>query len=127
MKWIIEELRLNMDWQEASFQEPWKATEVRIITLDDSDIGGCRVLSTTMRFYLRKSIDRPFQRRGIGTQVIHRLIDEGNRANQPVRLNVVKINPAVHLYERLGFRIVDEDERKFYMKRNPETTKEVSS
>jgi len=36
-----------------------------------------------------------------------------------VRLNVVKVNPARRLYERLGFRITNEDDRKFYMKLNP--------
>jgi ribosomal protein S18 acetylase RimI-like enzyme len=32
----------------------------------------------------------------------------------------VKINPALRLYERLGFRITHEDERKFYRKRDPD-------
>jgi RimJ/RimL family protein N-acetyltransferase len=29
----------------------------------------------------------------------------------------VKTNPARRLYERLGFRITHEDDRKFYMRR----------
>jgi ribosomal protein S18 acetylase RimI-like enzyme len=37
-----------------------------------------------------------------------------------VCLSVVKINPALRLYERLGFRITHEDDRKFYMKREPD-------
>jgi ribosomal protein S18 acetylase RimI-like enzyme len=32
---------------------------------------------------------------------------------------VVKINPALRLYERLGFQVIREDDRKFYMKRDP--------
>ena len=121
MKWIIEELRLNMVWQETSFQEQWKATQVRIIILDGSEVGWLQTFMEDDALLLAQLfIDRPFQRRGIGTQVILRLIDEGNRANQPLRLNVVKINPAVRLYERLGFRVVQEDERKFYMRRDPE-------
>lgn len=126
MKWIIEELRLNRVWQETTFQEQWKAAQVRIITLDGSDVGWLQTFIEDDALLLAQLfIDRPFQRRGIGTNVILRLIDEGNRANQSVRLNVVKINPAVRLYERLGFRVVQEDERKFYMKRDPKTTKEV--
>jgi len=39
MERIIEELRLNIAWQEASFREQWQATQVRIITLDGSYIG----------------------------------------------------------------------------------------
>jgi ribosomal protein S18 acetylase RimI-like enzyme len=35
----------------------------------------------------------------------------------PVTLGVVKINPALSLYERLGFRVTHQDDRKFYMRR----------
>jgi ribosomal protein S18 acetylase RimI-like enzyme len=35
---------------------------------------------------------------------MHRLIGEAARLHQAVRLAVVKINPALRLYERLGFQ-----------------------
>ena len=38
-------------------------------------------------------------------------------------LAVVRSNRALKLYERLGFRIVDEDDRKFYMKRELDTAR----
>ncbi|HWY67990.1 MAG TPA: GNAT family N-acetyltransferase [Terriglobales bacterium] len=121
MKTIIEELRLNQASQEASFQEQWQATQVRIIALDSSDIGWLQsFIEDDAIFLAQLFVDGPFQRRGIGTDMIHRLIGEANQTNRAVRLNVVKINPAVRLYERLGFRIVREDERKFYMKRDPD-------
>ena len=63
-------------------------------------------------------MDRPFQRCGIGTELMKSLIEEAKNAGQSVRLNVVKINPARRLYERLGFRITHEDELKLYMKRD---------
>ncbi len=50
---------------------------------------------------------------------MNRLIAEAARLGQPVRLAVVKINPALRLYERLGFHTTHEDDRKFYMKRDP--------
>ena len=65
-------------------------------------------------------MDGPFQRKGIGTEVMHRLIGEAGRLNQAVHLAAVKINPALRLYERLGFRTTHEDDRKFYMKRDPD-------
>jgi len=58
---------------------------------------------------------------------MRRLIGEANRANLAVRLNVVKINPAVRLYKRLGFRVVHEDDRKFYMKRDQDMDAFASS
>jgi GNAT superfamily N-acetyltransferase len=62
-------------------------------------------------------VDAGFQRRGIGTEMINRLIGRANRTGQPVSLGVVKTDPARRLYERLGFRITHEDDRKFYMRR----------
>ena len=128
MERIIEELRLNIAWQEASFREQWQATQVRIITLDGSYIGWLQSFMQDDALLLAQLfLDGPYQRRGIGTEVMQRLIAESNRVNLPIRLNVVKINPAVCLYERLGFRIVGEDERKFYMKRDPDRWSSTSN
>jgi ribosomal protein S18 acetylase RimI-like enzyme len=45
------------------------------------------------------------------------LVEEAASAGRAVTLGVVKTNPALRLYERLGFRITHEDERKFYVRR----------
>ena len=63
-------------------------------------------------------IDGSSRRKGIGTLVVKGLIEEAARAGQAITLGVVKTNPALRLYERLGFRTTHEDERKFYMRRN---------
>ena len=71
-------------------------------------------------FLAQLFVDGPFQNRGIGTEVMNRLINEATVRNQSVALAVVKINPALRLYQRLGFRIMHEDERKYYMQRGPD-------
>lgn len=43
---------------------------------------------------------------GIGTSVLSQLLDEGKRARKRVSVHVEKYNPAIRLYERLGFRAV---------------------
>jgi len=120
MSKIIEELHLDKTAQDASFQQQWILTQVQIITLDGSDAGW---LQTTTQdggvFIAQLFVDAPFQQRGIGTAVMNRLIIDAARVNHPVSLAVAKINPAVRLYERLGFQVTHEDDRKFYMKRNP--------
>ena len=50
--------------------------------------------------------------------MVKTLIEEAARAGQALTLGVVKTNPALQLYERLGFRTTHEDERKFYMRRD---------
>jgi GNAT superfamily N-acetyltransferase len=115
---IIRELKLDMALQTANLRQRWNVAEVEIITSDGEYIGWMQSsIRDDGRFLEQIFIDAPFQRRGIGTGIIHRLIDRANRARQPVTLGVVKINPARHLYERLGFRITLDDDRKFYMRR----------
>jgi GNAT superfamily N-acetyltransferase len=119
MRWIIEELRLGRTAQETSFRQQWNSTQVRIIVLDGSDVGWVQTIRKDDELFVAQMfVDGRFQRKGIGTKVMKRLISEATAFNLAVRLNVVRINPARRLYERLGFRVTHEDDRKFYMKRD---------
>jgi GNAT superfamily N-acetyltransferase len=121
MKNIIEELGLDMAAQTATFPEQWASEQVRIISADGSDVGW---LQSDVRdeglFVAQLFVDGPFQGQGIGTEVVKQLIGEAAGHNQAVSLAVVKINPALRLYKRLGFRITHQDDRKFYMTRDPD-------
>jgi GNAT superfamily N-acetyltransferase len=115
---IIRELKLDMALQTADLRERWDVAEVEIITSGSEDVGWMQSsIHDDARILKQIFIDAPCQRRGIGSKIIHHLIDRANRADQPVTLGVVKINPARRLYQRLGFRITHEDDRKFYMRR----------
>jgi ribosomal protein S18 acetylase RimI-like enzyme len=116
----IRRLNLDIAAQTRSLRERWDAGEVQIITCDDADIGWMQSSIGVGGLYLEQIfIDAAFQRRGVGTDVIVGLIDKASRAGRPVTLGVVKTNPARRLYERLGFRITHQDDRKFYMRREP--------
>jgi ribosomal protein S18 acetylase RimI-like enzyme len=120
MDWIIEALQIDRAAQAVSFRQQWDRTEVRIILFDGADAGWFQTRTQEDGVFIRQIIvDRLFQRRGIGTETMKRLIDEAARANQSISLDVVKINPALRLYARLGFEIIGEEERKFNMRRNP--------
>ncbi|MHC4955727.1 MAG: GNAT family N-acetyltransferase [Planctomycetota bacterium] len=54
---------------------------------------------------------------GIGTYLVKRLIAEAGTADLPVRLRVLKGNPARRLYERLGFVVIGETETHDSMER----------
>src|SRR5580704_3221616 len=114
---IVRELKLDLDLQRASFRRQWLVDEVRVITLDGADIGWLQSRRQDGTFFLAQLfVEAALQRRGIGTEVMHRLFDEAARAGQAMTLAVVKINPAKRLYDRLGFRVTHEDDRKFYMR-----------
>jgi GNAT superfamily N-acetyltransferase len=115
----IQESNLDMAALVADLRQRWEATQVRIITLDAADIGWLQsTLKDDALFIVQFFIDPPFQGRGIGTEVLRRIIDEGRELDKAVTLGVVKTNPALRLYERHGFQTTHEDERKFYMRRD---------
>jgi len=58
------------------------------------------------------------RRAGIGTALIAELLAEGDREGKPVSLHVEHFNPAMRLYERLGFRRI-EDTGVYYLLERP--------
>ena len=56
-----------------------------------------------------------YQNQGIGTRLITDLQGEGKRQGVPVQLQVLRVNPARRLYQRLGFEIVGETETHYVM------------
>jgi ribosomal protein S18 acetylase RimI-like enzyme len=122
MERIIREFKLDVDKQVPNFRMRWELTQVRIITLDHTDVGWLQSETQDDGVFLGQLfVDGPYQRQGIGTEVVLQIIREAAHARQSVKLGVVKTNPALRLYERLGFRITHEDERKFYMRRDAAT------
>jgi len=58
------------------------------------------------------------RRAGIGTALLAELLAEGDREGKPVSLHVEHLNPAMRLYERLGFRRI-EDTGVYYLLERP--------
>ena len=105
----------------ASLTEPFLPHEVRIIVAEDKDIGWLQVSEADDQIFLKQMFLQPaWQRRGIGSRLLTELIECGRQAGKPVKLGVVKINPATRLYRRFGFAITSEDNFKYYMEKRPE-------
>jgi GNAT superfamily N-acetyltransferase len=124
MRWIIDDL---FGWDEAkqveNFARAWRAEEVRIITVGAADgrrdAGWLQTAPDDDAIFVKSIyLDRPFQRQGIGARVMRIVIDEAQQQSKAVTLGVVKINPARRLYGRLGFYVMEDDEYKFYMRRD---------
>ena len=59
------------------------------------------------------------QNSGYGTQVLRSVIEKANAAGMLLKLSVLKVNPAKHLYERLGFTVQSESEHSYRMALQP--------
>jgi ribosomal protein S18 acetylase RimI-like enzyme len=118
MRWAIERtLTWDQTQQEASFAEWFKPGEVSIIVADEAEVGWIQQRLDDDAIFLGSIYIVPrMQRRGVGTRVIRTILDAARQQSRAVTLAVMKINPAVTLYQRLGFQITHEDKHKFYMK-----------
>ncbi|KXU85187.1 acetyltransferase [Paraburkholderia monticola] len=67
-------------------------------------------------FVVQVQITPALQGRGIGERALRTILRAAAAEALPVRLQVLKGNPAKRLYDRLGFEIVGEDEAQFHMR-----------
>jgi GNAT superfamily N-acetyltransferase len=89
-----------------------------IVSVDGVDAGIWLVLREPRRLVLSKIFLLPeFQRRGIGSSLLDRLIREAEEVGLPIHLRLLKVNPALSLYERKGFKVVRREDPYVYMER----------
>ena len=93
------------------------------------DLGACRILAATARdagcVAVRREADHlwvdalyvapAFQNRGIGTEILRRVMSEGAAAGLPVRLSVLTTNPALGFYLRNGLAVERETAERRYL------------
>jgi len=122
MRSMIERLfGWNQATQEEKFTGWFKLDEVSIITVDGVDAGWIQQRADSGEIFLGSIYVVPtMQGKGIGTHVLRSLLASAKDQSKVLTLAVMKINPAIRLYERLGFRITHADEYKFYMRADPQ-------
>lgn len=100
-------LEMQFRAQHRSYRAQFPNADHQIILEGDRPIGRIMVTRTEDEFRL-VDIALLWESRGfgIGTQLVRALVDEASRAGKPLRLQVLRTNPAARLYERLGFAVV---------------------
>ena len=104
----------DAEWQRRNFDQSFSLNDGEIIVAGGVDAGFFWIIEKETETLLASIRLLPaFQNQGIGTKIIKNLLDESEK---PVRLQVLKVNPARNLYQRLGFEIIGETDTHFLMK-----------
>ena len=61
-----------------------------------------------------------FRGRGIGTTLVRDLIKRADKVHKKISLHVDPANPALQLYQRLGFVYIKNNGRFNYLEKNPD-------
>ncbi len=122
MPWLYESFKRTMQdyirdtwgWDELlqshSFQDNLPPRSFTIAMLDDIHVGAFNLREKPDHLWLEMLLVPPeFQRQGIGTQLLNVAKLRAAKADKPMRLSVLKRNPAQHFYARMGFTQQDED------------------
>ena len=110
--WTDEQKRQFLDMQFAAqkthYEQHYPDCEFLVIEMDQAPIG---------RLYVDRGDDDiritdiallpEFQGRGIGRMLMEEILEEGRATRKRVTIHVEHYNPALRLYDRLGFRHVD--------------------
>jgi 2-amino-4-hydroxy-6-hydroxymethyldihydropteridine diphosphokinase len=111
-------VELTHEWDSTKFREYFDPKTIEVIQADGIDIGMLKVEERDEYIYLGDlQIDRAYQNRGIGTKLIQTVIRSANIVNKPIRLRVLKGNPAKELYLRLGFQVIQALDNAYILER----------
>lgn len=112
-------VELKLEWDCTKFRESFDLRITKIIQADGIDIGMLKVEEREDCIYLGDiQIDSGYRGKGIGTKLVKTVIQCGNLASKPIRLRVLKGNPAKQLYLRLGFKEIQQLDNCYIMERN---------
>lgn len=108
-------------WQEEKFREKFDIAGLEVLEIEGRAIGAMAVKEEAEHLFLREiEIHPDWQRLGIGTALVNEVIATAGIRGLRVRLQVLKVNPALRLYERCGFQRSGETETHHLMEREPE-------
>jgi ribosomal protein S18 acetylase RimI-like enzyme len=100
-------LRMQFSAQHSYYLENYRSAEFLVIEVEGRPAGRLYVSRLPEEIRIVDISLLPEARgHGLGTGVVGRLLDEGRASGKPVRIHVEHLNPALRLYERLGFKVI---------------------
>ena len=95
-------------WNSTLFKDNFVASEYQIIESNHNILGFFKFVVSQEDIYLAEiQIASSYQNQGIGSKIIYELIEKVRVSNRRIWLKVVRENPALKLYQRLGFVVFE--------------------
>jgi len=101
--------RRQFDAQSAHYVENYPGASLQVIERAGELIGRLYVARWEREIRIMDIALLPARRgTGIGTQLLRELQDEARSAGKTLSIHVERFNPALRLYERLGFKVAED-------------------
>lgn len=110
--------------QSAHYGREYADASVDVVEVDGADAGRLIVHRSAVEILIVDiALLPPYRGRGIGTRLLRPLLEDADERGLPVAIHVERFNPAMRLYERLGFALAEEDDGGIYLlfRRPPQT------
>jgi ribosomal protein S18 acetylase RimI-like enzyme len=109
-------IKFQFTAQQHHYREAYRDAEHLIIDVEGRRVGRLLVYRSDLEVRLVDIALMPEWRGvGIGAELIGRLQAEAAAADKPLTLHVAKSNRALRLYEKLGFKVVEDIGNHFFM------------
>jgi ribosomal protein S18 acetylase RimI-like enzyme len=109
-------LRMQFLAQHTHYQQHYEKAQFQIVLQDNRPVGRLYVDHRPDELRIIDIALLPEHRRqGIGRSIMADLLAEATRQGKPVRIHVERFNPALALYERLGFQKIGDTGVYFLM------------
>lgn len=114
-------LRMQFNAQHAFYQQEFADAAYQVLLWKGQPIGRLYVLRRPDEIRIIDIAILPaWRQQGIGGALLRDLLAEGQAAGVPVRIHVEKQNPALRLYERLGFKPLEDHGVYLFLERPAE-------
>ncbi len=95
----------------------YKWDDLKIILLNNNRIGMLKVFEDDLNIeIIQIQIDPKYQNFGTGEQIIRLKIKEVIKKRKSLIVSVLKQNKAKKLYDKLGFKVIEENDSSYLMK-----------
>lgn len=114
-------LQQQFEAQHQFYQANYRTAKFQIIAQQGTPIGRLYIVRWPKEIRIIDiSLLPEYRGRGLGSVLLREILADGQRRGLPVTIHVERFNPALRLYERLGFHILQDKGVYYLMEWRPE-------